>query len=569
MSRVEFKAVRWKSFLSSGGQFTEVRFETKTTLIQGENGAGKSTLLDAISFALFDKPFRSINKPQLVNSILGKEALVEVEFKTRGHDWLVRRGIKPNKFEIIRDGQLVDQTADGKDYQAWLENDVLGRNHKTFRQVDVLGSSRHVPFMQLKAHERRAVVEDLLDIQVFSTMNSILKDKISGSKQRLRDAEKAEAVAEGQLEVARTQALAVELDNEGKIATLEEKIKAEAQRGMDLTFAKKGIAQEIENLKTQIADEEVNKREVISTRNELTRAQAELHSSERDFKFFQDHDNCPTCQQAIDVALKKKKAEKFELDADCVRIRVSQLQTRLEQLTTRETQVAAVRRGVDAKQMELYRLELDLKSAFGTIKRLQDEVEGLKNKTSITVDTAAYEEVVERARVQRVQVEEDHKVLEAAGTLLKDGGIKARVIRQYVPVMNRLLSKYLALLDFHCQFELDENFEETIRSRYRDTFSYESFSEGEKDRIDLAILFTWRAIAQSRGSASSNLLIFDEVLDSSLDLNGMDELMKIITHAEGDEKIVVISHRGDALVDKFERCLKFTKVQNFTTVTEL
>ena len=568
-----FKAVRWKNLLSTGNTFTEVKLnDAASTLIIGENGSGKSTFIEAISFALYGKPFRKINKPQLLNSINGKNLVVEIEFSIGKKEYLIRRGIKPGIFEIYVDGSLLNQEASARDYQDVLEKNILKLSHKSFSQIITLGASTFVPFMQLPAHARREFIEDLLDIQIFSTMNVILKNRIQDNKDALKDANTKLALCEQKIELNKKHIESLRQNNEGLIALKQSKIDEHA---ILVDLASDEIDQfsnKIEELKSSISDEQS-----ISERlNKVTTLHSELKFKLTDhnkhIKFLHTHDHCPTCTQDIDPGFKKenlntKIASAEELDAALTKLSEEQVK-----INARMKEIVAIGNQISEHNAEITDRNNKIRMYQKYNGELQKEMDGLR-KTQARVETEAVDLNAAKKELKDVQssieqLTDDRTLLGTAGILLKDGGIKTKIIKQYVPVMNKLINKYLAAMDFFVQFELDENFDEKIKSRFRDEFSYASFSEGEKMRIDLALLFTWRAVSKLRNSASTNLLIMDEVFDSSLDTSGTDEFFKILSSVTADTNVFIISHKGDQLFDKFSNIIRFEKQKNFSVRVE-
>ena len=568
-----FKYVRWRNLLSTGNAFTEVKLnDAASTLIIGENGSGKSTFIEAISFALYGKPFRKINKPQLLNSINGKNLVVEIEFSIGKKEYLIRRGIKPGIFEIYVDGSLLNQEASARDYQDVLEKNILKLSHKSFSQIITLGASTFVPFMQLPAHSRREFIEDLLDIQIFSTMNVILKNRIQDNKDALKDANTKLALCEQKIELNKKHIESLRQNNEGLIALKQSKIDEHA---ILVDLASDEIDQfsnKIEELKSSISDEQ----SITERLNKVTTLHSELKFKLTDhnkhIKFLHTHDHCPTCTQDIDPGFKKenlntKIASAEELDAALTKLSEEQVK-----INARMKEIVAIGNQISAHNAEITDRNNKIRMYQKYNGELQKEMDGLR-KTQARVETEAVDLNAAKKELKDVQssieqLTDDRTLLGTAGILLKDGGIKTKIIKQYVPVMNKLINKYLAAMDFFVQFELDENFDEKIKSRFRDEFSYASFSEGEKMRIDLALLFTWRAVSKLRNSASTNLLIMDEVFDSSLDTSGTDEFFKILSSVTADTNVFIISHKGDQLFDKFSNIIRFEKQKNFSVRVE-
>lgn len=561
--------VRYKNLMAVGNAFVELELDAhRTTLVVGENGSGKSTLLEALSFGLYNRPFRRVNKSQLVNSITGRDLLVEVELTSGGSRYLVRRGMRPSVFEVWRDGVLVNQDAATRDYQEHLERDVLRMSHRTFFQIVVLGSADYVPFMQLPAGQRREVIEDLLDIRLFSVMNQLLRDRVTRNRDRIASIDTEIAVAENTLEVTRRHLEAARQDV-GELIS--------ARRAVEASLLEE--ADRLRERLDAIGDASVDDLEealrvatdrVADIDRLLDRLEARARTIRKTLAFLAENETCPTCRQAIDSGFRDVEVAARNARLDEVVSAIGALTTKREAalrlVEDARTALADGRRVVEDARETRSRLSL-------TNRRIRDvrtEIEELERRrdrpTTSTVDVAEVEARLEAMKAEREAATAERDVLALAGQLLKDGGIKTRIIRQYVPVINRTINRYLAALDFFVSFELDEEFCETIRSRHRDEFSYASFSEGEKARIDLAILFTWRTVARLRSSTSTNLLIMDEVFDSSLDNTGTEDLMRIIDTLTGDTNVFVISHRGDSLQDKFQNVVRFRKAANFSRI---
>lgn len=566
-----FKKLRWQNLLSTGNQFTELDLNrSSSTLVVGENGAGKSTFIEALTFALYGRPFRNINKPQLLNTITGKGLLVELEFSIGKKDYMIRRGMKPNVFEIYQNGQMLNQNAGARDDQEYLEKHILKLNFKSFSQIVVLGSANYVPFMQLPAMQRRAVVEDLLDIQIFSVMNSLLKDKINTNRTDLADIDYKINLCEQKIELHSKHIDTLKANNDELIEQKRLKI-AEHEKAITLhRITVDGLMAQVADLNEQIADQ--NK---ISTRKtKLVQMESTLEDKIRklnkEIQFFHDHDNCPTCKQGIDhdfkvTTLEKRTGKKEEIEEALTKLEneITATQERLEFINRTNDQIQQFNASIQSNNQQIgfyQRYINDLN------KEIEDLIEqGNKIHTDMD-DTEAYEQELAGHNKQKELLSKQKAVYDVAAHLLKDTGIKTKIIKQYVPVMNKLINKYLAAMDFFVNFELDESFNETIKSRFRDVFSYASFSEGEKMRIDLALMFTWRAIAKLRNSASTNLLIMDEVFDSSLDSSGTEEFLKILESLTQDTNTFIISHKGDQLFDRFHSVIKFEKHSNFSRI---
>ena len=568
---ITFESVRWKNFLSTGNNFTEIQLDrSSTTLIIGENGAGKSTILDALCFGLFGKPFRNINKPQLLNSVNASNCLVEVEFKVGGKDVKVVRGIKPNVFEIYINGKMYNQDANARDYQKYLEQQILKLNYRSFTQVVILGSSTFVPFMQLKARHRREVVEEILDIQIFSLMNMILKQKLKTIEADHRELEYKESLTSEKLTLKKRYIQDIQ-DNRRKL--IEEKTVLISGNEEEIFKKKRKIADlqdDIEGMHEKIS----NATKVVEQFDKLNDLNSQLKTKHRShkrlIKFFEENEDCPTCQQHIDEDYKDTMLSKENKKYDKLTVGIKELADKLEATKVKINIINEVNKNIQSNNVEIAKEN----SSIGELEKfnttLDTEVKQLQDGR---VDKKDHEEVVslqeefDTVSKEKNKLREEKVYSDAVRTMLTDQGIKTKIIKQYLPIMNKLINTYLTSMEFYVNFTLDENFDETIKSRYRDDFTYASFSEGEKMRIDLALLFTWRAVAKMKNSANTNLLILDEIFDSSLDGTGTDEFLKIL-NTLSDENIFVISHKQDALADKFRSTIRFEKVKNFSHITE-
>ena len=564
---IHFKSVRFKNMLSTGNAYTEISLDkNKSTLIVGENGAGKSTMLDAISFALYGKAFRNINKKQLLNSINQKDLLVELAFNIGSKQYLIKRGIKPNIFEIWCDGALLNQDAAARDYQTYLEENILKLNYKSFGQVVVLGSSTFVPFMQLKASERRAVIEDLLDIQIFTVMNTLLKERVSTNKEEIQEIKYQIDLLQNRIETSKEHNESIRELKEGEVQKLKDKMKEQIALIEEEQSAVDALMQEIAGLVDSVSD----KASVKKRLQELDKIDAQLVTKRnkliKDIQFYENHDNCPTCRQGIEHEFKEETVTESTGKIEEIKAAQGDLRNRLDSVTSRLLEIDEVEDNISAKNLEMSEHNANYKMAMNVCKSIKKELTEAEEQVE-AIDMSAIsqleEDLVTYHNKQNILFE-DKEMLGLVASMLKDGGIKTRIIKQYVPVMNKLINKYLAAMDFFVQFELDENFNETIKSRFRDVFSYASFSEGEKLRIDLALLFTWRSISRLRNSVSTNLLIMDEIMDSSLDNAGTEEFLKIINEITADSNVFIISHKGDQLYEKFDNVIRFEKVKNFS-----
>ena len=567
-----FKYIRWKNILSTGNNWTEIKLnKSKSTLIVGENGSGKSTILDALSWSLYGKAFRKINKVQMINSINGKGAEVQVEFSIGKDNYKVDRTIKKygsSMFEIYKNDKLVDQAANSRDYQEYLERHILKMNHRSFCQIVVLGSATFMPFMQLTAQHRREVIEDLLDIEIFTTMNTLLKEKVSTNKESLNKIVYDADLINEKIDLQNQYIASVKQDNDKRIQQNRDKI-ANSQQDIE------SYQQQIEQLNAQVTElnKSIDDKEGVSKKKKKieqleVKIKSKMSSLVKEIEFFDNHDNCPTCKQDIDHEFKCSTVESKNVALEETTFGFEQLQREYYNVTERLEEINSVQEQVNNLLTEINSNNSHINAINQVINSIQKDIDQLKVEDKDTSDlNNKLEELkkeLEACQTRREELSTEKSVLDIAQLILKDTGIKTKIIKQYVPVMNKLINKYLAAMDFFVQFELDENFNETIKSRFRDEFSYASFSEGEKMRIDLALLFTWRAIAKLRNSVSTNLLIMDEVFDSSLDSTGTDEFLKILNTLVDDANIFVISHKGDQLYDKFHSVVKFEKVKNFS-----
>ena len=566
-----FKKISWRNFLSTGDKPTIVFLDrSSTTLIIGENGSGKSTILDALTFGLFGKPFRNINKPQLVNAINERGLMVEIDFSIGKKNFTVRRGVKPNVFEIFQNGKMFDQTANVRDYQDYLERVILKLNYKSFTQIVLLGNSSFEPFMQLKQADRRAIVEDLLDIQIFSSMNMILKQKISELKGEFQQNENQRDLNESKTKMQQEYIERLQQDNQSIIFDKTQEIKNfKKQKEYDVGTLNL-LQKEILALNDKMLLEgEVQKKasEFGTLQNKID---VKLDQEQKELKFYETNSTCSQCKQDIDDVFKKERIIDISKGIDEKKDGLDKILIQIESLEKELEGFKSIGREVAEKNKKLAGLESQIQSLDSNIERTQKEIEKLQEKKELdSVEENTLQSLQEDLRTLEGQYQglcETKQTYEYANELLRDSGIKTKIIKQYVPIINKYVNKYLNELDFLINFTIDENFNETIRSQYRDEFSYASFSEGEKMRIDLALLFTWRMVAKLKNSVNTNLLILDEVFDSSLDTEGTDAFLKIINTLDADTNVFVISHKGEILFDKFLSTIKFVKEKQFSRI---
>lgn len=563
-----FKKIRWKNLLSTGNIFTELDLlENKTTLIVGENGAGKSTILDALSFGLFNKPFRKINKPQLLNSITKKDLVVEIEFQINQNNYKVVRGIKPNLFELYRDGKLLNQDAAARDYQEVLEKQILKINHKSFCQVVVLGSASFVPFMQLPAQSRRDIIEDLLDLQIFTSMNLLLKDKVQMNAGLIKDCEADKKVLKSNLDLLTKHMESMQTNNDKLIEEKESKILSTVDLITQATAEIDDIISQSNDLKEKLSDQHTMKSKLQKLDSLKVQLKSKIDNASKTINFFHDNDNCPTCKQGIDHEFKEQTIESKNNQINEVQNGLVKLDEERKKVLDKLEEYTKINNDLHDLNLKMSQLNTKISGWNDNIREWKKDIQSIREKSQKSQNIQDIEKTKEDLKKLEItfnDLHEEKNVLATAASILKDGGIKAKIIKQYIPIINKFINKYLTAMDFFVNFELNEQFDETIKSRFRDEFSYASFSEGEKMRINLAILFTWRAISKLRNSINTNLLIMDEVFDSSLDSNGTDEFLKILQSLTADTNTFIISHKTDQLYDKFEKVVKFEKHKNFS-----
>ena len=566
---VIFNTVRWKNFLSTGNSFTEIQLDQNpSTLVVGENGAGKSTILDALCFVLFNKPFRQISKSQLLNSINQREAEVEVEFTTQNKKVKIIRGIKPNKFEIYVDDVMINQNANAKDYQKHLEQQILKFNYRSFTQVVILGSSTFVPFMQLNSKARREVVEDILDIKIFSLMNLVLKTKVREINTNITDSNYATDLTKSKIEI---QEKYIEDSKNNRDTILSEKTNLISANEEEI-FANKKKETELQQSTDTFLEAMKGEDKVTDKRDKLKDIQFSLKDKHNRntslIKFFEENDDCPTCEQHIDEEFKCKSIDEKLLEVRELETGLHKLSDEMNKVNKKVKDFRNLASAIQKNQVEIgkYRSTITQLEKFNST--LEAEIKQIKDKEIAEEDVKKLDKLQEKLYSldsTSKKLKEELFYYDVARNLLQDTGIKTKIVKQYLPIMNKLINTYLSSMDFFVNFNIDENFNETIKSRFRDDFTYANFSEGEKMRIDLALLFTWRAIAKMKNSTNTNLLILDEIFDSSLDTDGTDAFLKILGTFD-KENVFVISHKQDMLFDKFRHTIKFEKSRNFSKV---
>ena len=562
-----FKKVRWKNFLSTGNYFLEVQLDrSPTTLIVGENGSGKSTVLDALCFVLFNKPFRTISKSQLVNSINLGGTIVEIEFIIQKNNFKIIRGMKPNIFEIYCNGRMMNQDANALDTQKILEQQILKLNYRSFTQVVILGSSTFIPFMQLRSKDRREVVEDILDIKIFSLMNFLLKHKVKEVSEELKSIEYEFRLSKEKIDL---QNKYIEDIRKNKERIIEEKehLVFDSER---VVLSEQEKADKIKLEIKSLEPETSQKENVKSSIREYHKMEAKLSNrvdeNKRQKEFFENNETCPVCTQDIELELKKQKIEEKSKRIQELNSGIDKLKIELNDKEQLLKGIEMLSKQIREKEVEVAKIGTSITHMERLIRQTNIQIQDMKKGEVSEEDKVKLTRLSERCKLQEEQItklREDKFYVDVARNLLMDTGIKTKIINKYLPIMNKLINGYLTSMDFYVNFTLDNNFNETIKSRHRDEFSYSSFSEGEKMRIDLALLFTWRAVAKMKNSTNTNLLILDEIFDSSLDTTGTDDFLKIL-NTFADQNVFVISHKGDTMFDKFRSVIKFEKQRNFS-----
>ena len=570
---INFTKIRWKNLLSSGNTFTEIQLdEYQTTLVLGENGAGKSTMLDALCFGLYGRGFRNLKKELLINSVNEKNLEVEVEFYIGKKNYKVIRGIKPNIFQIYIDDVFVNQDANVRDYQEQLEKHILKMNYRSFTQVCILGSANFVPFMQLKSKERRNLVEDLLDISIFSTMSDILRTRISNHVIETRETDHEINIMEERISGLNQQLTVLQTNRDEKIGKFETTI-TETQTNIEqLLETVDGKNKIVDAKSTEISDKDKSESRLNTAIQTISKLEQKRNKLEEEIVFYEQNDNCPVCEQGIDEEHKKTHVATKQTKKDAMVDAIRDLTKLIQQSNRRMEEIRVISESIKGIQSEIGVIQSEIVSNQKYITKLLSEIEDLKNEATGGSNTQSKiedsEEKLDILHSKKESLSDQSHYYDIASTLLRDQGVKQKIIKQYVPIMNNMINKYLASLEFFVGFELDEAFEETIKSRFRDVFKYDNFSQGEKMRIDLALLFTWRAIARMKNSVNTNLLVLDEVFDSSLDVSGTDDFLKLLNTLTEKTNVFIISHKGEALYDKFNNVLRFEKYKNFSRLAE-
>ncbi len=569
---IVFEKVRWKNFLSTGNVFSEIDIQrSRTNLIVGHNGSGKSTILDALTFSLFGKPFRKISKSMLVNSVNEKDTMVEIEFSIGKNSYQVIRGIKPNKFMVYCNGQPWDEDAKAVDQQKNLEQNVLKMNFKSFTQIVVLGSSTFVPFMRLPGQQRREIIEDILDIQVFSVMNNRLKDKIRENNEEIKDLDYQLHLLEEKIELQKQYMLELKKKTDAEIDKKKEKIKEYQQEEESSLGNIRDLTDQVTNLSTEMEEYSKSSSKLKKLNTFLIKLNQKLQTCKKEHEFFEDNHVCPTCTQDLSDEFRADKIEEGKTKLDEMNVGYEELQTAIKDEEKRNEKFLELTQEVNTKNTTITNINYQLMSIRNNIDEISKEIKELEGSTpDKKAEFVKLEGLIEDKKTTKKNCavsKKDRDVLQVATTLLKDSGIKTRIIKTYLPTMNKLINQFLQSMDFYVNFTLNENFEETIKSRYRDVFSYESFSEGEKARIDISLLLTWRSIAKLKNSVDTNLLILDEIFDGSLDQSGTSDLGWILRNFDDNTNVFVISHKT-ILDDKFDRTITVNKDKNYSTLEE-
>ena len=566
---IVFDRIRWKNFLSTGNNFTEVNFQdAQTNLILGTNGSGKSTILDALTFSLYNKPFRKINKPQLVNSVNEKECLVEVEFSIGSREYKVIRGIRPNIFEIWVDGKVQDQDAAAADQQKKLEESILKLNYKSFTQTVILGSATFVPFMQLTSSNRRDIVEDLLDIKIFSTMSSILKDRMRRTNELIREFSIKKDMIEDKIEMQENFIKDIEKSGRERIQKKESNIESLDGEIVTITKENESLMTRIDTLKPKLENLNNSKKTLKKLNTIKAKLEQKIQNLVSEHQFFQENSVCPTCTQSIEEQFRLDKIVDIEENSKELNDGYKELEEAInveqekdQKFLTYSTEINRLNNDISTNNVKVTGLNRQIRTLRNEVQEITNQIQ---NRNSEKCVLEGLIKDLSKTEESSAQEREQSTYYEFAHSLMKDGGVKSKIIKKYLPVMNQQINKYLQMMDFYINFTLDEEFKEVIKSPVHEDFSYESFSEGEKMRIDLALLFTWRDIAKMRNSASTNLLILDEIFDSSLDDAGTEFFTKIIRYVIQDAHVFVISHKTDGIIDQFDKVMRFDKVKGFS-----
>ena len=566
-----FKNIRYKNFLSTGNQFIEIPLnKNKTTLIIGKNGAGKSTILDALTFGLFGKPFRKINKPQLVNSIIQKNTVVEIDFSIGNNEYRIIRGIKPAIFEIYKNDDLIDQSAESIDYQEYLEKNIFRFNQKTFSQVVILGSANFQPFMQLTTAQRREIIEDILNLKIFSSMNTILKDQISVNNSLLSSTLTDKKIVEEKISLTYDHIQAMKNNDEMLIIEKQDHLQKADDDIKKLKEKHDLLQKQIEEKSTKIFDITPLKSNFRKLNDLIIKLNSKKEAIEENIEYLTHNDNCVTCKQEITNGYRCEKIDTYQETIASYAAEIKIHENEIEEIKQKLDRYEKDNLIINDLEVKASKIVSEINGLKKYIKSIEKEIDQFidKKKIDANADTKliGFKLELEEIKIKYDQLDEEKNILGMAASLLKDGGIKAKIIKQYIPIINNLINNYLISMNFMCQYELDEEFNEKLKSRFHDEFSYFSFSEGEKYRINLAILFAWRAVAKLRNSVNTNLLILDEVMDSSLDIGGTDEFIKLVNAFTEENNVVIISHKTDQLMDKFEKTITFGKIKNFSRI---
>lgn len=566
-----FKTLSWRNFLSTGNSENKIVLnKSHSTLVVGRNGEGKSTMLDALTFSLFGKPFRNINKPQLINSINGKNCVVEIEFSIGTNDYKIVRGMKPSVFEIWHNGSPIDQDAASKDYQTMLEQQILRLNYKTFTQVVILGSASFVPFMQLTAHQRREVIEDILDIRVFSTMNQILKERMLDNKDQLTFIENKISIAKNAVDVQKKLITTIMSSKRDQVAQIKKQIE-DNEAEINTNNVRWGeLNEKIKNLTESIEDVDNLEQLIQASIKAKSKLAHTKEQTQKNLSFFKDNETCPSCSQGIPHEHKHNIINVLSEDIVELDGNIDIIEDAYDKLLARQKKIDEVNKELLSLNVQCNTISSTNSTLMKQNKKLTEDIENANKDTAdVDAERKKLKEIADEALLlieKKNELFQEKQIQEVSSILLKDTGIKTAIIKEYLPVMNKLINGYLSAMDFYVHFELDEAFNEVIKSRFRDEFTYASFSEGEKMRIDLAILFTWRQIAKMKNSVNTNLLILDEIFDSSLDNSGTDYFLSVMNALGDKSNVFVISHKGDQLFDKFHSVIKFEKKNDFSSI---